>query len=511
MEWAGKITIKVEGSKNQMSEQKFEEILEKIRDYNPNADFLLIKKAYQLALRAHGGQKRLSGEDFIKHPLAVAKALVDWKLDSGSIAAGLLHDVIEDGGVRREVLEKEFGKEIADLVDGVSKIGELKLRGSQDKNFVENLRKMIVMMAKDLRVVLIKLADRFHNLQTLYVLPEEKQKRIARETLEIYAPLAERLGIGEMEGKLGDLAFPYFYPQEYRWLKAYSADYYRQADDLLVKVKRKLFKELVKEGVEAEIHPRKKHLYSLYRKLLRPEINREITKIYDLVALRIIVKTIEQCYLALGTAHKIYKPVPSLGVSDFIAVPKPNGYRSIHTKVFGPGGRIFEVQIRTFKMHEEAENGIAAHWYLSEQKSKGVKDSQVEDGFFAPTEKMGWVKQLVSWQKEITDSKEFLNSLKFDALSHRIFVFSPKGDVFDLPAGATPVDFAYAVHTDLGDSCAGAKVDEKMVPLNYKLNSGQGVEIIRAKTKKIPSRDWLNFVITTLAKQRIGKHFRKEK
>lgn len=489
-------------------DQQFEDLLAQIRTYNPKADFGLINKAFQFAFKAHAGQKRLSGEDFINHPLSVAEALAGWKLDSASIAAGLLHDVIEDGGVKKEALEKNFGKEIADLVDGVSEIGELKLRGSQGEDFVENLRKMIVVMAKDLRVVLIKLADRYHNLQTLYALPEEKQRRIARETLEIYAPLSERLGIGETKGKLEDLAFPYLYPKEYQWVKKYSAPYYKKADQQLVQVKRKLLKELIKEGIKTKIHTRAKHLYSLYCKLLRPEVDKDIAKVHDLVALRILVNTVEECYASLGIVHKIYKPIPSIGISDFIAVPKPNGYRSIHTKVFGPEGRIFEIQIRTYQMHEEAENGIAAHWFFSQQKTREVDDSRVEKGFFAPTEKMDWVRQLVAWQKEITDSQEFIESLKFDALKHRIFVFSPKGDVYDLPSGATPIDFAYAVHTSLGDQAVGAKVNGRLVKLDYKLKSGDIVEIIK-KEGTYPSRDWLNFAITRAARRKIEKHFRK--
>lgn len=487
----------------------FDGLLVQIRRYNSQADFGLVNKAYQFACNAHAGQKRLSGEDFINHPLTVALYLTDWKLDSDSIAAGLLHDIVEDAEIPLEKIEKEFGKTIAILIDGVTKIGEIKLRENKTEEFVENLRKMIVVMAKDLRVILIKLADRYHNLQTLYVLPREKQIRIARETIEIYAPLAERLGIGEMKGKLEDLAFPYLYPEEYQWLKEYTAVYYKEADRRLSEAKRKLLTGLAKEGIRAEIHTRAKHLYSLYQKLLRPEINKDITKINDLIALRILVNTVEECYVSLGVVHKAYKPLPSAGVSDFIAVPKPNGYRSIHTRVFGPEGKIFEVQIRTYQMHEEAENGIAGHWYYCQQKTKGVKDSQIERGFFAPTEKMNWVKELVKWQSEITDSKEFVDSLKFDALKHRIFVFSPKGDVFDLPVDSTPIDFAYAVHTSLGDTCSGAKIDGKMASLDYKLKSGQVVEIITAKGKKGPSRDWLKFVITKIARDEIAKHLRK--
>jgi GTP pyrophosphokinase len=489
-------------------EEKFKQILNKIKAYNPEANFSLIEKAYQFAKKGHEGQKRLSGEEFITHPLAVGEILADWHLDTGSIVAGLLHDVIEDGGVKRETLEKEFGKEITDLVDGVTKIGEFKLRGSSQDVFVENLRKMIVVMAHDLRVVLIKLADRYHNLQSLYVLPVEKQRRIAQETLEIYAPLAERLGIGEMKGRLEDLAFPYAYPEEYKWVENYAFPYYQKADEYIQKIKKEVLSNLMKKNIKAKIHGRAKHLYSLYKKLCRPEIDRDINKVYDLMALRIIVNTVEECYVALGMIHTLYKPVPSVGVRDFIAQPKPNGYQSIHTNVFAQG-RIIEVQIRTKKMHEQAENGIAAHWHYAQEKVKKITDAQIQTGFFAPTEKMSWVRELVQWQQELVGSKEFLESLKFDALQHRIFVFSPKGDVFDLPAEATPVDFAYAVHGGLGNQCRGAKVDGKMVPLDYKLKSGQMVEILVDKNKKKPSADWLNFVVTRLARKEIAKSIRR--
>ena len=489
-------------------EKKFEELLEKIKNYNASADLTLVKKAFDFAKKAHADQKRLSGEDFLIHPLSVVEILAGWRLDIGSIAAGLLHDVVEDGGVKMETLEKEFGKEIAELVNGVTKIGEIKLRGASQDVFVENLRKMIVVMAHDLRVVLIKLADRYHNLQSLYVLPVEKQKRIAQETLEVYAPLAERLGIGEMKGRLEDLAFPYAYPEEYKWVENYAFPYYQETDEYLQRIKKEVLSLLHKKGIKAKVHGRAKHLYSLFKKLCRPEYNKDIHEVYDLMALRIIVNNIEECYIALGLMHNLYKPVPSVGVRDFIAQPKPNGYQSIHTNVFAQG-RIIEIQIRTKKMHEQAENGIASHWYYAQQKMKKFDDAQIKAGFFAPTEKMGWVKELVQWQQELVGSKEFLESLRFDALHHRIFIFSPKGDVFDLPAEATPVDFAYAVHGELGNQCGGAKVDGKMVSLDYKLKSGQVVEIISTKNKKGPSSDWLNFVVTRLARREIAKNMRR--
>ncbi|MCJ7804327.1 RelA/SpoT family protein [Patescibacteria group bacterium] len=489
-------------------EKKFEELLEKIKDYNTSADLALVKKAFDFAKKAHVDQKRLSGDDFLVHPLSAAEILTGWRLDVESIAAGLLHDVVEDGGVKIETLEKEFGKDITELVNGVTKISEIKLRGAADDIFVENLRKMIVVMAHDLRVVLIKLADRYHNLQTLHVLPLEKQKRIAQETLEIYAPLAERLGIGEMKGRLEDLAFPYAYPEEYKWVENYAFPYYQETDEYLQRIKKEVLSSLHKKGIKVKIHGRAKHLYSLFKKLSRPEYNKDIHEVYDLMALRIIVNNIEECYVSLGLMHNLFKPVPSVGVRDFIAQPKPNGYQSIHTNVFAQG-RIIEIQIRTKKMHEQAENGIASHWYYAQQKMKKLDDAQIKAGFFAPTEKMGWVKELVQWQQEFVGSKEFLESLKFDALHHRIFIFSPKGDVFDLPADSTPVDFAYVVHTELGDKCCGAKVDGKMTPLDYKLKSGQMVEILVDKNKKRPSHDWLNFVMTQQARRKIAKHYRK--
>jgi guanosine-3',5'-bis(diphosphate) 3'-pyrophosphohydrolase len=492
-------------------DQEYQNLITEIKSYNPKADFKLIEKAYFTAKSAHEGQKRLSGEDYLCHPLAVARFLASWKLDSYSICSGLLHDVIEDGGKTLEGLEKNFNKEIAELVDGVTKIGELKFQSSAENEFVENLRKMLVVMARDLRVVLIKLADRYHNMRTLSFLPLEKQKRIARETLEVYAPLAERLGIGELKGSLEDLAFPYCYPEDYAWLVSYSAPFFKETERLVNEAIKIVNEELEKENIKAQVQGRVKHLYSLWRKLLRPEVNKDITKIYDIVAMRILVSDIRDCYGSLGVVHKLWKPVPSEGISDFIAVPKPNGYRSIHTKIFGPEGKIIEVQIRTFQMHDEAENGIAAHWFYSQAKGeKEASDKKVEQGFFAPTEKLTWVKQLVSWQEELVDSKEFMEALKFDALGHRIFVFSPKGDVFDLPKEATTIDFAYAVHTDLGDKAIGAKVNGKMVSLETKLNSGQIVEILTTNKKTKPSRSWLDFVVTNRAKSEILKHYRGE-
>lgn len=491
---------------NKKLEKEFQDLLKVVKEHDENADIEKIKFAWEFAKIAHTDQRRLSGEPFVNHPLQAAKILAEWKLDSTSIIAALLHDTIEDGGAVRADIVKEFGEEVALLVDGVTKVTSLRLKGSKEEEFTENLRRLLLVMAKDLRVVLVKLADRFHNLRTLSALPTNSQKENAIETLEIYAPLAERMGVGEIKGQLEDLAFPFAYPKEYKKTVEESKSHYREVESYIGKMRRVLLRKLAKENIKAKIHGRKKHLYSLWKKLDRLEINWDFDKIHDVVAMRIIVDTIPQCYTALGIVHSTYRPVPNIGISDFIAQPKPNGYRSIHTKVFGPGRRIVEIQIRTNKMHEQAEYGIAAHWAYGEAKSRGVKDVILQAmGARTDEDKLLWVKQLINWQKEITDSKEFLKAVKFDALHHRNFVFSPMGDVYDLPDGSTPVDFAYAVHSDLGSFVKGARADGKMVPLDYKLKSGQVVEIQKAKTPNV-NADWLGFVVTTIARREIKKH-----
>lgn len=492
-------------------DNKFEELVDEVKGYSPQADTASIKKAWQFAKLAHTGQVRLTGEPYVSHVLEVAKRLVEWKLDSTSVIAALLHDSIEDGGAKREDIVGEFGEEVATLVDGVTKVTTLRLKGSKESEFTENLRKMLLVMAKDLRVILVKLADRLHNMETLFALSPEKQKANADETIEIYAPLAERLGMGKIKGRLEDLAFPYIYPKEYKSLLRRSGPFFKRAELQIEKMKKVLHKKLLAENIRGQIQGRKKHMYSLWKKLQRQEIDGDFKKVSDIIALRVIVGTVSQCYAALGIVHSTYKPVPHFGVSDFIAQPKPNGYRSIHTNVFGPDGAIVEVQIRTELMHHEAEEGVAAHWAYSEKKAtvstaKGLKKT----GVFVPTEKLSWVKQLVDWQKEMNDSEEFAKAVKFDALKHRNFVFSPQGDVYDLPVGATPIDFAYLVHTDLGHNTIGSKVDGKIVPLDYKLRSGQVVEIMKSKNPKGPNHDWLEFVVTTLARREIGKYLRKK-
>lgn len=477
-----------------------------------SVDLKLIDKAWNFALLAHHGQKRKTGEPFVIHALEVGKKLYEWKLDTQTIVAGILHDTVEDGGATSDDISDNFGEEVSILVAGVTKISDIKLRGSKDIEFIENLRKMFLAMAKDLRVVLVKLADRLHNMKTLYAIDESKKKRIAEETLEIYAPLAERLGMGQIKAELDDLAFPYVFPDEYKKLKEKSKTYYQDAEKYIEKMKRMLLRSAAKYDLKCTISGRKKHLYSLWKKMERPDIGWDFEKIHDIVALRVLVEDTADCYTALGIVHNLFKPVPHIGISDFIAQPKPNGYRSIHTKVFGVNGRIVEIQIRTFEMHQEAEYGIAAHWaYTKIKQKKGISEERLEKlSFDKSITKLSWVRQLADWQNEIKDKGEFLNAVRFDTLNTRIFVFSPKGDVYDLPAGATPVDFAFAVHTDLSGYIKGVKVNARIAPLNYQLKSGDIVDIVKTKNFKLPSRGWLDFVKTTHAKREIEKLLRKD-
>ncbi len=469
----------------------------------------LIERAHQFAKEAHEGQKRASGEDYISHPEKVAETLKKMHLDPQTIAAAYLHDVPEDTDKTIEDVENEFGKEIAFLVEGVSKLGklrypkeELQIRDIESREErpidmrAENLRKMFFAMAEDLRVILIKLADRLHNMQTLNALPKEKRERIALETLEIFAPIANRLGMGEIKGQLEDLAFPYLYPREYKWLAENIGEGNEGRKKYLKRVKIELLKILKKEGIKStDIHTRIKHRWSLYQKLLKHDM--DINKIYDFIALRIILKDVESCYKTLGAIHRQWKPLPGR-IKDYIALPKPNEYRALHTTVFCLDGRITEFQIKTLKMHQEAENGICAHWAKKEKinSKKGMK-------------KFAWVAQLKDWQKEITKSKDFWKGLKVDFFKNRIFVFTPKGEVIDLPENACPIDFAYQVHSEIGDHCNGAKVNKKMASLSTILKNGDEVEVFTNSTKK-PSRNWLEFTKTNLARSRIKLYLKKE-
>ena len=465
-----------------------------------------LKQVYHFAEEAHAGQKRYSGEPFFQHPLHVANIIASWGMDQTTIETALLHDVVEDTPLTIQDLEKKFGKQVAFLVNGVTNAGKVKLRNSLNQEFTENLRKMFVAMSKDIRVVLVRLADRYHNMLTLSAVPKKRQRRIAFETIEIYAPLAERLGMGEIKGELEDLSFRYIYPKEYRRVSHLADQHFTRAKKTTDKVILQINKLLKKNHVSAQVGGRPKKKYSLYCKLNRPNIDGDITKINDLIAIRIITDTKLNCYKALGLVHDHFKPVPHLGISDFIAQPKPNGYQSIHTKIFNKEGQVIEIQIRTRDMHEQAEFGAACHSLYSEAKARGVSDESLEKGTaFKVTQKMNWVQQLAEWQKQTESSEEFVTDLKLDALSHRIYVFSPLGDVFDLPAEATPVDFAFAVHSDLGFHLQGAKVNQKMISLDHPLQSGDIVEIIKSKRKRRPSRDWLNFTKSNKAKAEIKK------
>ena len=453
----------------------------------------LITKAYELAKSAHAGQFRKSGEPYFTHPLETAEILISLNLGPEVVAAGLLHDVPDDTAVTLEEIESSFGVSIARMVRGVSNVSNIRLRKYSPEEFVENLRQFFLVVAADARVVYIKLADRLHNMRTLQYLASEKQLRLSRETLEVFAPLADRLGIGKIKGELEDLAFPYAYPSEYQWVKKESQKYLEEAEAVLPEINTSISTMLREVDIKFNLQQRVKHLYSLYRKLLLWD--RDFSKIYDLVAVRLIVSSVADCYEVLGMVHAKWLPLPGR-IKDYIARPKANGYQSLHTTVVGPHGKVFEIQIRTWEMHETAEKGLAAHWSYSEAKmSKETTLEERHKGYTTPEHKLAWVNSLLQFQQEVSNPQDFLEGLQKDILSSQIYVFTPEGDVVDLPAGATPIDFAYAIHTELGDYCAGAKINGKMCGLAEKLENGQIVEIIKGK-KIAPKKDWLNFVAT---------------
>jgi len=488
-------------------------LLKELIKQNPTG---LIARAYAFAERAHRGQKRKSGEPYFVHPAAVAEILNQWHMDDATVAAGLLHDTVEDTGVTLDALKKEFGEDVAFLVDGVTKLGRVKYRGAE--NIAENMRKMILALSQDLRVVFVKLADRLHNMTTLAALPPAKQKRIALETDEIYAPLAYRLGMQNLSGELQDLAFPFLHPKEYRWLLESSKEQYEERLKYLERLKPAVEKLLEGHDIKpVAIDFRAKRYSSLYKKLLRYGV--DIGKIYDLVAMRIIVATIPECYAALGLIHEAWPPLPGR-IKDYIAMPKPNSYRSLHTTVIGPDEKIIEFQIRTQEMHEENEYGVAAHWIYKQAQRGMVRPAQQVgqgrtrkpgEGKEAAGKKLAqelaWVQQLKHWQEHVgneavADPEEFMRAMKIDFFKDRIFAITPHGDVIDLPAGSTPVDFAYHVHSEVGDTATGAKVNGTLAPLDQELRSGDMVEILTQKGKK-PSSDWLRFVKTGIAKDHI--------
>lgn len=475
---------------------KLEDLLAQIKKYINDPDLAIVEKAYEFAEEAHRGQFRYSGESFVEHPLGVALILAELELDIISIAAALLHDVVEDTEVTSETIKKEFGEEIALLVDGVTKLSRLKFQTREELQ-AENLRKMFIAMAEDIRVILIKLADRLHNMRTLKYLNKDKRIIKAQETLEIYAPLAHRLGISKVKWELEDLAFLFLEPEKYyevaRKVQANRAQRERDIQFALDLLKNRL-KEV---GLKAETYGRPKHLYSIYQKMKKKEI--EFEEVYDLTAVRIIVDTVRECYEVLGIVHELWKPIPGR-FKDYIAMPKSNMYQSLHTTVIGPKGDPLEIQMRTPEMHRTAEYGIAAHWRYKEGKT----------GDQAFEEKLSWLRQLLEWQKELQEPQEFMEALKIDLFEDEVFVFTPKGDVISLPKGATPVDFAFSIHTEIGYSCIGAKVNGQIKPLDYHLQNGDIVEIQTTRASTGPSRDWLNFVKTSKARSKIKYWFKMQ-
>ncbi len=471
-------------------------LTEKIRSYNPDANIALVEAAYAFAAAAHEGQCRKSGEPYITHPLSVAHIVADMQLDAVSVAAALLHDVLEDCGISFEQLEAKFGKEVATIVDGVSKLDRLNFT-SRDEAQVENLRKMFLAMAKDLRVILIKLSDRLHNMRTLKHQGTEAQTRIAQETMDIYSPLAHRLGVSEIKWELEDLSFRVLEPERYQEMTHTVARRRQERQQITQDLMNQLRERLEEQGIHADISGRAKHFYSIYKKMYRQ--GKDISQIYDLIAIRVIVDEVKDCYGTLGVIHANWKPLP-LRFKDYIATPKPNMYQSLHTTVIGPYGEPFEIQIRTWDMHRTSEFGVAAHWAYKE----GRTDKEFD-------KKLQWLRSLLEWQQEIRDAREFVESVKVDIFSDQVFVFSPRGHVFSLPAGGTPLDFAFAVHSDIGYRCVGAKVNGRITPLDTALKNGDVVEILTSKQSPGPALDWLKIVQTASAKNKIRQFFKRER
>ncbi len=472
-----------------------QKLISKVCEYLPDADLEMITKAYHFCKKCHEGQYRNSGEEYYIHPVNVAMILTDLNMDDTTIIAALLHDVLEDTDITYETLVAEFGEEVANLVDGVTKLKKLKYKSKQE-NQAENLRKMVLAMARDIRVVIIKLADRLHNMRTLEYMTEEKKKEKAIETLEIYAPLAHRLGISKIKWELEDLSLRYLDPKGYYDLVEKVNKRRKEREEYIQRIIEELDENLEKMNIPREISGRPKNFYSIYKKMYYQ--NKSFDQIFDLTAIRVIVDTIKDCYAVLGIVHTMWKPIPGR-FKDYIAMPKPNMYQSLHTTVIGPEGEIFEVQIRTWDMHKTAEYGIAAHWKYKEGTTKS-------DNF---DEKLTWLRQLMEWQKDLKDPKEFMETLKLDLFTDEVYVFTPKGDVINLPAGSTPIDFAYRVHTAIGNSCIGAKVDGRIVPLDYKLKNGNIVEILTSPNGR-PSRDWLKIVKSSQARNKIRQWFKRE-
>ena len=483
----------------------YDELIASVKKYHPSTDISMIEKAYKIAYEAHKDQKRKSGEPYIIHPLCVGIILADLELDKETIVAGLLHDVVEDTVMTTEEITEEFGAEVALLVDGVTKLGQLSYSADKVEVQAENLRKMFLAMAKDIRVILIKLADRLHNMRTLKYMKPEKQKEKARETMDIYAPLAQRLGISKIKVELDDLSLKYLEPEVYYDLVEKIALRKTERQKFVDGIVAEVRTHIEKAGIRAQIDGRVKHFFSIYKKMVNQD--KTLDQIYDLFAVRIIVDTVKDCYAALGVIHEMYKPIPGR-FKDYIAMPKPNMYQSLHTTLIGPGGRPFEIQIRTFEMHRTAEYGIAAHWKYKEASNNGgnVNISKQEE------EKLSWLRQILEWQKDMSDGKEFMSLLKsdLDLFAESVYCFTPAGDVKNLPNGSTPIDFAYSIHSAVGNKMIGARANGKLVNIDYVIQNGDRIEIITSQNSKGPSRDWLKIVKSAQAKNKINQWFRNE-
>ena len=480
----------------------FQKLISMVKKYHPSDDVHLIEKAYKIAYKAHEGQKRKSGEPYIIHPVCVCIILAELELDKETIVAGMLHDVVEDTIMTSEEIAAEFSDEVALLVDGVTKLTQLNYVADKVEVQAENLRKMFLPMAKDIRVILIKLADRLHNMRTMQYQTPEKQKEKSTETMDIYAPIADRLGISKVKVELDDLAFRYLEPEMYHDLVNKIAMGQERRDEFIRKIVSEVKSHIEKAGIKATIDGRAKHYFSIYKKMVTQ--NKKLEQIYDLFAVRIIVETERDCYTALGVIHEIYKPIPG-HFKDYIAMPKPNNYQSLHTTLIGPQGHPFEIQIRTYEMHRTAEYGIAAHWkYKENQYGHNTADSEEE--------KLAWLRRILEWQRDMSDNKEFLSLLKsdLDLFSDHVYCFTKDGDVKNLPADSTPIDFAYAVHSAVGNKMVGARVNGNLVPIDYKIQNGDRVEIMTSQNSRGPSRDWLSIVKSTQAKNKINQWFRSE-
>ena len=484
-------------------EQLYQELISSVHKYHPSADITLIEKAYRVAYDAHKGQARKSGEPYIIHPLCVGIILADLELDKESIAAGLLHDVVEDTVMTEEELEREFGSEVALIVDGVTKLGQLNYSADKVEEQAENLRKMFLAMAKDIRVILVKLADRLHNMRTLQYMSPAKQKEKARETMDIYAPIAQRLGISKVKVELDDLSLKYLKPEVYYDLVRQINQKKGERQEFVERIVKEVKAHISAAGIEAQISGRAKHFFSIYKKMVNQD--KTLDQIYDLFAVRIIVETVKDCYAALGVIHEMYTPIPGR-FKDYIAMPKPNMYQSLHTTLMGPSGQPFEIQIRTFEMHRTAEYGIAAHWKYKEASDGKKSGPEQEEA------KLSWLRQILEWQQDMSDNREFMNLLKsdLDLFADNVYCFSPAGDVKTLPSGSCTIDFAYSVRSAVGNRMVGARVNGKLVPIETELHNGDRVEIITSQNSKGPSRDWLKVVKSTQAKNRINQWFRQE-